>query len=85
MTQLRGFGGPRRLGPPYSNLVTFLDGTVYGTDIYRTGCSLASAAVHAGVVAPGEKAVVRVTIMPQHPEFAGTTRNGVTSQAWSSS
>jgi LCCL domain len=61
------------------------DGSVYGTDIYTCDASLAAACVHAGVLAPGEKGIVRVTILPQqHPNFKPSTRNGITSLAWTS-
>lgn len=57
-------------------------GTAYGTDTYTTDCSLAVAAVHAGVVKIGETAIVCVTMLEKHPRFQGSTRNGVTSLDW---
>ena len=43
------------------------------------GIALAVAAVHAGLVKPGESAVVKVTVMAPLPQYQGCVRNGVTS------
>ncbi len=59
-------------------------GTVYGTDVYTDDSDLATAAVHAGVLKDGERGVVRVTVLPGMPSYAGSTRNGVTSSEWPS-
>jgi hypothetical protein len=53
---------------------------VWGTDVYTLDSALALAAVHAGVVRPGQTKVVRVTILGPQGGFTGSTRNGVTSQ-----
>ena len=55
------------------------DGPLWGTDVYTGDSSLAAAAVHAGLVQPGESAVVRVESVTPPPQFAGCVRNGVTS------
>jgi hypothetical protein len=52
---------------------------VFGTDVYTLDSSLMGAALHAGVVRPGQTAVVRVTILGVHPAFPGSMRNGVMS------
>jgi hypothetical protein len=57
-------------------------GVVWGTDVYTTDSSLAAAAVHAGVLPMGQNGVVKVTIVPAPANFAGTTRNGITSNDW---
>ena len=57
-------------------------GPLWGTDVYTTDSLLACAAVHAGKVRPGERKVVRVTIVTPPPAFQGSTRNGVTSSAY---
>lgn len=59
-------------------------GSVWGTDKYTCDSSLAAAAVHAGLVRPGESAVLRITIVPGEAAYSGTARNGVTSSAWGS-
>jgi hypothetical protein len=53
---------------------------VYGTDVYAPGSYLATTAVHCGVLKEGERAVVKVTIVPGQDTFPGSTRNRVTSQ-----
>jgi hypothetical protein len=55
---------------------------VWGTDIYSSDSSLAVAAVHAGVLRPGQTGVVKVMILGAQPGFAGSTRNGVVSQPY---
>jgi hypothetical protein len=55
------------------------NGAVWGTDVYTSDSSLEAAAVHAGVLRPGQTGVVRVTIVAPPPVFGGSTRNGVTS------
>ena len=67
-----GLWGPGALG----------GGAVWGSDVYTLDSSLALAAVHAGLVRPGQTKVVRVTILGPQGAFSGTTRNGVTSQAY---
>jgi hypothetical protein len=57
-------------------------GSLWGTDVYTTDSSLETAAVHAGVLKPGQTGVVKVTILAPPPFFTGTTRNGVTSQPY---
>jgi hypothetical protein len=54
------------------------DGSVWGTDVYTADSRLASAVVHAGLVRPGERALVRVTILDGADlAFNGTYRNDV--------
>lgn len=57
-------------------------GAAYGTKIYTLDSTLATAAVHAGAVKPGQTGVVRVKILGPHPAFIASTRNGVTSHAY---
>jgi hypothetical protein len=57
-------------------------GWVWGTDVYTLDSTLAMAAVHAGVLKPGQTGIVRVKILGQQPGFTSSTRNGVTSQAY---
>src|SRR5262249_8492740 len=58
---------------------------VYGTDVYTSDSNLATAAVHAGRLAPGQTGEVRVRIVPVLPSYQGSTRNGVTTKAWANS
>jgi predicted nucleic acid-binding protein len=57
---------------------------VWGTDLYTLDSRLASAAVHAGVLLPGETRVIHVQIEDTSgvARFEGSSRNGVTSLAW---
>ncbi len=72
---------PNRSGKPLKFRVTGrTDGTVWGTDLYTTDSPLATAAVHAGAIKAGETGVVKVRLIPPPPAFAGSTRNGVTTQ-----
>jgi hypothetical protein len=57
-------------------------GPLWGTDVYSSDSSLAFAAVHAGVLKLGQTGIVKVTMIPSHLDFTGTTRNGVTSASW---
>jgi hypothetical protein len=57
-------------------------GSIYGTGVYTTGSHLAMAAVHSGVLRPGQRGVVKVTILPGRPSYEASTRHGVTSVAW---
>jgi hypothetical protein len=52
---------------------------LWGTDTYTADSTLALAAVHAGVLKPGQTGVVRVKIVPTLQAFEGSTRHGVTS------
>jgi hypothetical protein len=54
------------------------DGPVWGTDVYTGDSLLACAAVHAGLVGPGETAVLRVRVVEPPPRFTGSQRHGVT-------
>lgn len=60
------------------------NGLLWGTDVYTSDSSPATAAVHAGIVRAGEKGVVQVTLVKPLSSYAGTTRNGVTSRPWES-
>jgi hypothetical protein len=62
--------------------VAGMGGGLWGTDVYTTGSSLALAAVHAGVLRPGQTGAIRVRVVGPQAGFAGATRNGVTSAPW---
>jgi hypothetical protein len=63
----------------YFRVAGAIEGPLWGTDVYTGDSALAAAAVHAGLVKPGESAVVRVESIAPPPQFAGCVRNGVTS------
>lgn len=68
----------------YFRITGAASGSVYGTDIYTSDSSLAAAAVHAGLVKDGESGIVKVTTIPNHQGYTGSTRYGVTTSNWSS-
>ncbi len=59
-------------------------GAVWGTDLYTADSRLAVAAVHAGVLAPGQTGIVEVTIYPGQQRYNGSNQNGVRSNNWGS-
>ncbi len=61
-----------------------VNGGIYGSDTYTSDSSLATAAVHAGVLKVGQTGVVRVKIVAPPGAFAGSVRNGVNSAAYGS-
>ncbi|MCF7733582.1 MAG: FG-GAP-like repeat-containing protein, partial [Akkermansiaceae bacterium] len=77
MTALRGNDGEAYL----YTLTGSSSGNIWGTDIYTDDSSLAKAAVHAGVLQPGETGTVRVTVLAGAPSYTASTRNGVTSSS----
>lgn len=54
-------------------------GSLWGTDTYTSDSSLAAAAVHCGLLRPGQTGVVKVQIIQSPAGFQGSTRNGLTS------
>ena len=57
-------------------------GPIWGTDIYTYDSWLATVAVHCGVLKMGQTGIVKVTTIPNHDDYVGSTRNGITSQPW---
>lgn len=55
---------------------------IWGTDLYTLDSNLSAAAVHAGLVQPGQSAVVKVRIVASPPQFIGTNRNGMGSSGY---
>lgn len=58
------------------------DGFLCGTDRYSLISCVATAAVHAGLVQEGQTGTVKVETVPSPPQFEGSTRNGVASEAF---
>lgn len=56
--------------------------SIWGTGIYTIDSTLAAAAVHAGILRPGQAGLVRVTLVGPVAQFAGSTQNGITSANW---
>jgi hypothetical protein len=57
-------------------------GVVWGTEVYTSDSHVGTAAVHQGLLKPGEKAVVRVKVIPGQASYLGSTKNGVTSTSY---
>jgi hypothetical protein len=62
----------------YFRVTGVIEGQVWGTDIYTRDSTIGAAAVHAGLLQPGETAVLRMTVVPSPSSFPGSIRNGVT-------
>lgn len=66
--------------PPFPvYVVGNLNGTVYGTGSYTDDSSIGTAAVHAGLLKPGEAGFVVVTFEGGKASYEASTQNGVTS------
>jgi hypothetical protein len=63
----------------YFRITGAAEGQLWGTDIYSGDSLLGAAAVHMGLLKPGQSGVFRVTVVTPPEEFPGTERNGVTS------
>lgn len=69
-----------KVGTTYYFRVTGVtEGQLWGTDIYSGDSTIGAAAVHQGLLKPGETKFFRVTVVDPPASFPGTTRNGVTS------
>jgi hypothetical protein len=76
----------RQVGKTFSVHVTgVMGGRVWGTGTYATHSSLAAAAVHAGILRPGQTGVVHVRIAREQEFFGSSFQNGVPSQPWNGS
>jgi hypothetical protein len=71
------------IGKTYRFRVTGnVNGSVWGSDVYTTDSPLATVAVHAGVLKPGQTGVVKVTFVAPPAFFTGSTKNGVTTSPY---
>jgi hypothetical protein len=62
--------------------------SIWGTDVYTDDSSVCTAAVHAALITLAGGGTVTVEIRPGQASYAGSTRNGITSQSfgpWSGS
>ncbi|MCC6491619.1 MAG: hypothetical protein IT424_01210 [Pirellulales bacterium] len=66
-------------------LVGSTEGAIWGDGVYSDDSSLSTAAVHAGLLKPGEKGVVRVTVLPGKEGYSSVARNGVESYSYTGS
>lgn len=76
-------GYRNRVGQTFQFTVTAaLSGAVWGTDVYTDDSSVASAAIHAGVLRAGETKTVTITILAGQNSYSASTRNSVISSSW---
>ncbi|MCX6954256.1 MAG: LCCL domain-containing protein [Verrucomicrobia bacterium] len=76
-------GYRNKVGSVYQFTVTGnASGAVWGTDVYTDDSAVATAAVHAGVLAVGETKTVTVTILPGQSSYAASTRNNIKASSW---
>lgn len=90
-------GGAVSLSPAPSNMMAYranvgtvysmtltgaTSGSIWGTNIYTDDSYLNAAAVHAGVLTPGQTATVYVEVMAGQSSYTSSTQNGITSYSW---
>ena len=68
----------------YFRVTGTTDGQIWGTDTYTRDSTLGAAAVHLGLLKPGQTAVLRLTVVKPLEAYPGTTRNGVTTSDYGS-
>jgi hypothetical protein len=56
-----------------------IKGQIWGDGIYTDDSPLGTAAVHEGIIAAGEKAIVAIEILPGQNSYPSSVRNGITS------
>lgn len=78
----RGQAGKGKLVLILVDVIGSATGHVWGDGVYTDDSSVAAAAVHAGLLKPGQRATVVVQVLPGRDSYAGSTRNGVTSSSY---
>lgn len=68
----------------YMRVTGAASGRLWGTGVYTIDSAPAAAAVHAGLLAAGQTAVVRITLLAGRPSYEGSARNGVSSASYGS-
>jgi len=84
LTEFRGHFGR----PLFFQITGRTGGSIWGSETYTDDTDIGTAAVHAGLLKPGQTGVLQVTILPGMQSYAASTRNGVTSSpyaAWTGS
>ena len=62
----------------YFRITGVAEGQVWGSGPYTRDSVMGAAAVHAGLLKPGETTVLRLTVVAPLKAYPGSTRNGVT-------
>jgi beta-lactamase regulating signal transducer with metallopeptidase domain len=58
------------------------DGQVWGNGVYSDDSTIAAAAVHAGLLQPGQTGLIMLTVLPGQDHYDGSVSNGVTSMSY---
>ncbi len=58
------------------------NGSIWGSDTYTDDSDMGTAAVHAGLLRPGQVGIVQVTIVRGLSAYTGTRRNGIASSSY---
>jgi serine/threonine protein kinase len=66
----------------YVEIVGQQGNSIWGTDIYSDDSPISTAVLHAGVLKPGDRGIVKLTILPGQQSYEGSTRNGIMSQSY---
>ncbi len=61
------------------DLTGAVTGSVWGAEVFTADSNLAAAAVHAGILKPGQRGLVRVRVLGAQTKFAASLKNGVQS------
>ena len=78
LTEYRGHNG-RRI---YFQVTGRTNGSIWGSDTYTDDTELGTAAVHAGLLKPGQTGVVKVTVLPGLSGYSASQRNGIAATAY---
>jgi hypothetical protein len=66
----------------FNTVVGSTNGGLWGDGAYTCDSSLATAAVHAGLLVSDQAGAVAVVVLPGQPQYYSNTRNGVTSSQY---
>lgn len=66
----------------YFEVVGQVSSSAWGTEVYTYDSDIATAAVHMGVLKPGQRGIVKVTMVTSPEPHRASTLNGVTSSNW---
>lgn len=66
----------------YFEVVGRTDGSLWGTELYTYDSDIATAAVHMGVLKPGQKGIVKVTMCHSENPHRSSVSHGVSSSDW---
>ena len=58
------------------------NGSIWGSDTYTDDSDLGTAAVHAGLLKPGQTGVVQVTLLPGMAGYLASRRHGVSTNSY---